>query len=100
MSPKPGMRPRQPELVRMQIRFEEAFERFRERYRLLERCLHHRKLFLIGFAACVLSMVFLIPWLGQISSGSRQRPVQAPPAARTGRELKRRHAFVTWWNNR
>jgi multidrug efflux pump subunit AcrB len=53
--------------VRMQIRFEEAFERFREGYhRLLERCLHHRKLFLIGFfAACVLSMVFLIPWLGQ-----------------------------------
>jgi multidrug efflux pump subunit AcrB len=53
--------------VRMQVRFEEAFEAFRERYhRLLERCLQHRKLFLTGFfAVCVLSLVFLIPWLGQ-----------------------------------
>jgi multidrug efflux pump subunit AcrB len=62
-APAPSRNP----FVRMQISFEEAFERFRERYhRLLERCLHHRRLFLISFfAACVLSMVFLIPWLGQ-----------------------------------
>ncbi len=51
----------------MQIRFEEAFERFREGYRRwLERCLHLRALFLTGFfAASVISLVFLIPWLGQ-----------------------------------
>jgi multidrug efflux pump subunit AcrB len=54
-------------LVRMQVRFEESFERFRERYhQLLERCLHHQKFFLSGFfAACVLSVAFLVPWLGQ-----------------------------------
>jgi len=53
--------------LRLQARFEESFERFRERYhRLLERCLHHQKAFLIGFfAACVVSVVFLVPWLGQ-----------------------------------
>jgi multidrug efflux pump subunit AcrB len=53
--------------VRMQVRFEHAFERFRDRYHgLLEKCLHHRKLFLTGFfAACVLSLLFLVPWLGQ-----------------------------------
>src|SRR5690242_6933628 len=33
--------------VRLQFRFEEGFERFRERYHLLlERCLHHQRLFL------------------------------------------------------
>jgi multidrug efflux pump subunit AcrB len=54
-------------LVRMQVRFEEAFERLRGGYRgLLERCLHHRALFLTGFfAASLVSLVFLIPWLGQ-----------------------------------
>jgi CzcA family heavy metal efflux pump len=54
-------------LVRMQVRFEESFERFRERYhQLLERCLHHQRLFLLGFfVACVLSVAFLVPWLGQ-----------------------------------
>ena len=54
-------------LVRLQARFEESFERFRERYhRLLERCLHHQKAFLIGFfATCVVSVIFLVPWLGQ-----------------------------------
>jgi multidrug efflux pump subunit AcrB len=53
--------------VRLQFRFEEAFDRFRERYhRLLERCLHHQQPFLIGFfGACVASLAFLIPWLGQ-----------------------------------
>ncbi|MGO9650354.1 Acriflavin resistance protein [Candidatus Sulfotelmatobacter sp. SbA7] len=54
-------------LVRMQIRFEEAFERFREGYRRwLDRCLHFRAMILIGFfAASLISLVFLIPWLGQ-----------------------------------
>ena len=54
-------------LVRMQIRFEKAFERFRDRYReLLESCLHHRRVFLtVFFAVCVISLIFLIPWLGE-----------------------------------
>jgi multidrug efflux pump subunit AcrB len=54
-------------LVRMQIRFEEGFERFRERYRgWLERCLHHRRVFLMGFlAVCTISVVGLVPFLGR-----------------------------------
>jgi multidrug efflux pump subunit AcrB len=54
-------------LVRMQIRFEEAFERMRESYRrLLDRCLHHRAMFLTTFfVASIASLAFLIPWLGQ-----------------------------------
>src|SRR5437016_3761138 len=54
-------------LIRMQIRFEKAFESFREKYReLLELCLHHRRGFLTVFlAVCVISLVFLIPWLGE-----------------------------------
>jgi len=54
-------------LVRMQIKFEEAFERFREGYHgLLERCLHHKKAFLVIFlGGCLASVVFLVPWLGQ-----------------------------------
>jgi multidrug efflux pump subunit AcrB len=54
-------------LVAMQIKFEEGFERFREGYHaLLERCLHHRRAFLLTFiGSCLASVVFLIPWLGQ-----------------------------------
>jgi CzcA family heavy metal efflux pump len=54
-------------LVRMQIKFEASFERFREGYhRLLERCLHHQRVFLLTFlGACLASVAFLIPWLGQ-----------------------------------
>jgi len=54
-------------LVAMQIKFEDAFERFREGYHgLLERCLHHRRAFLFTFlGGCLASVVFLIPWLGQ-----------------------------------
>jgi CzcA family heavy metal efflux pump len=53
--------------VRLQIRFEHAFERFRESYHeLLERCLHHRRAFLWGFVAvCVGSLLLLVPWLGR-----------------------------------
>src|SRR5271155_432025 len=49
-------------LVRLQQRFEAAFERFRERYHhLLERCLHHRGLFLASFfVACLGSLAILI----------------------------------------
>ena len=54
-------------LVAMQIRFEEAFERFREGYhRLLERCLHHQRAFLLIFLGfCLVSVLLLLPWLGQ-----------------------------------
>jgi CzcA family heavy metal efflux pump len=54
-------------LVRMQIKFEEAFERFREGYhKLLERCLHHQRAFLLVFlGVCLASVVFVVPWLGQ-----------------------------------
>jgi CzcA family heavy metal efflux pump len=53
--------------VRMQAKFEEKFEQFRDAYhRSLEKCLIHRKLFLWGFAAvCALSLAVLFPWLGQ-----------------------------------
>jgi multidrug efflux pump subunit AcrB len=53
--------------VRLQIRFEYAFEKFRESYHeLLERCLHHRRAFLWGFVAvCVGSLLLLVPWLGR-----------------------------------
>src|SRR5580693_4868387 len=48
--------------VRMQVRFEEAFERLRERYHgVLELCLHHRRIFLIAFfTACVGSLLLKI----------------------------------------
>jgi len=54
-------------LVRLQVRFEEAFERFRNRYReLLEWCLVRPRTFLLAFLAiCVVSLGILIPWLGQ-----------------------------------
>ncbi|HZQ67185.1 MAG TPA: efflux RND transporter permease subunit [Terriglobales bacterium] len=54
-------------LVRMQVRFEEGFEHFRQRYHaLLESCLNHRRTFLtIFFVACLGSLALIIPWLGQ-----------------------------------
>ncbi len=54
-------------LIRLQVAFELAFERFRDRYHeLLESSLHNRSTFLWGFAAvCVGSCVLLEPWLGR-----------------------------------
>jgi multidrug efflux pump subunit AcrB len=54
-------------LVRWQLKFEEAFERFRERYHgWLQSCLENRKLFLIAFVViCAASMALIVPWLGQ-----------------------------------
>ncbi|HTS59766.1 MAG TPA: efflux RND transporter permease subunit [Terriglobales bacterium] len=54
-------------LVRLQLRFEQAFEALRDRYRdLLARCLERRRSFLLAFlAVCVASLGMLIPWLGQ-----------------------------------
>jgi multidrug efflux pump subunit AcrB len=75
--------------VRMQVRFEEAFERLRERYHgLLERCLHHRRAFLIAFFAAGLgSLALIVPWLGQdffpsIDSGSFNLHLRAPTGTR------------------
>ena len=54
-------------LVRLQVRFELAFERFRDRYHeTLERCLHYRGAFLWGFVIVSIgSFVLLEPWLGR-----------------------------------
>ncbi len=88
---KPGNEdaPSRNPLVRLQKRFEAAFERFRERYhRLLERCLHHRLVFLVGFfAACLGSLAVLIPWLGQdffpsVDAGSFKLHLRAPTGMR------------------
>src|SRR5690242_4452595 len=61
--PPPSRNP----FVQMQIRFEEGFEKFRDRYHeLLERCLHHRRAFLWAFfIACIGSFFVLVPWLGR-----------------------------------
>ena len=57
-------------LVRMQVAFELGFEKFRDRYHaLLERCLHHRAMFLSGFViACARLFVSCsCPGWGRIS---------------------------------
>src|SRR5437773_7349701 len=61
--PPPSRNP----FVQMQIRFEEGFEKFRDRYHeLLEGCLHHRRAFLWAFfIACIGSFFLLVPWLGR-----------------------------------
>jgi multidrug efflux pump subunit AcrB len=76
-------------LVRLQKRFEEAFERFHSGYgRLLEICLHHRRIFLIAFfAMSVVSLVVLIPWLGRdffpnVDSGTFKLHLRAPTGMR------------------
>jgi multidrug efflux pump subunit AcrB len=76
-------------LVRLQKRFEEAFEKFRHSYRgLLEICLHHRRAFLIAFfASCLGSLAILIPWLGRdffptVDSGSFKLHLRAPTGMR------------------
>ncbi|MGA7624951.1 MAG: efflux RND transporter permease subunit, partial [Candidatus Acidiferrales bacterium] len=75
--------------VRMQVRFEEAFERLRGRYHgVLEGCLRHRGIFLIAFfSACVGSLVLIVPWLGRdffptIDSGSFNLHMRAPTGLR------------------
>jgi CzcA family heavy metal efflux pump len=76
-------------LVAMQIKFEAAFERFREGYHgLLERCLHHKRAFLVIFlGTCVASVVLLIPWLGQdffpaVDAGQFKLHLRAPTGTR------------------
>jgi multidrug efflux pump subunit AcrB len=76
-------------LVRLQKKFESAFEGFRNAYRgVLERCLHHRRVFLLAFfAACLGSMVIVIPWLGQdffptVDAGSFKLHLRGPTGMR------------------
>jgi multidrug efflux pump subunit AcrB len=87
-SPGSPVKSRNP-LVRLQKRFEAGFERFREGYhKLLERVLHHRRVFLIAFfAACLASLAILIPWLGEdffpsVDGGSFILHVRAPTGMR------------------
>ena len=75
--------------VRLQKRFEAAFERFRGHYRgLLENCLQHRGIFLIAFfAMCLGSLAILIPWLGRdffpnVDSGTFKLHLRAPTGMR------------------
>src|SRR5579872_4503458 len=76
-------------LIRLQRRFEEGFEKFRNSYRgLLEVCLHHRGAFLIAFfAVCLGSLAVLIPWLGRdffpsVDSGTFKLHMRAPTGMR------------------
>ena len=75
--------------VRMQKRFEEAFETFRHSYRgLLESCLHHRLAFLtVFFVFCLGSLAIIIPWLGRdffpaVDSGTFKLHMRAPTGMR------------------
>jgi multidrug efflux pump subunit AcrB len=75
--------------VRLQQKFEAAFDRMRERYRnLLERCLDHRRAFLVAFfAACLGSLALILPWLGQdffpsVDAGSFKLHMRAPTGMR------------------
>jgi multidrug efflux pump subunit AcrB len=80
---------RRPNLfVTMQTRFEHAFEKFRKAYqRQLERCMRHRRVFVIVFlSACVLSFG-LVPSLGQdffptVDSGELKLHLRAPTGTR------------------
>ncbi|PYX49544.1 MAG: RND transporter [Acidobacteria bacterium] len=75
--------------VRVQRKFEAAFERMRESYRnLLERCLQHRRAFLVAFfVACLGSLAVIVPWLGQdffpsVDAGSFKLHLRAPTGMR------------------
>jgi multidrug efflux pump subunit AcrB len=84
-----GSAPSRNPLVRLQKRFEQAFEKFHLSYRsLLETCLRHRSAFLIAFfAVCIGSLVVLIPWLGRdffpsVDSGTFKLHMRAPTGMR------------------
>jgi multidrug efflux pump subunit AcrB len=74
--------------VKMQVRFEHAFERLRERYhRALDLCIHHRRVFVtVFFSACVFSFA-LLPLVGQdffpaVDSGEFKLHMRAPTGTR------------------
>lgn len=84
-----GDAPSRNPLVRLQKRFEAAFERFRRSYRgLLQSCLHHRGVFLTAFfASCLASLAVLIPWLGRdffpsVDSSTFKLHMRAPTGMR------------------
>jgi multidrug efflux pump subunit AcrB len=84
-----GDRPSRNPLVRLQKKFEQAFEKFRHSFRgLLDMCLHHRAIFLAAFFVfCIGSLVVLIPWLGQdffpgVDSGTFKLHMRAPTGMR------------------
>src|SRR5262245_50044691 len=75
--------------VRVQRRFEEGFERFRERYkRLLAAALARQGMFAVAFlAVCVGSVVLLLPWLGRdffpaVDAGQIKLHLRAPTGTR------------------
>src|SRR6201993_1678177 len=75
--------------VRLQKKFESAFEAFRHAYRgVLERCLRHRLAFLLAFfAACLGSLAVIVPWLGQdffpsVDAGSFKLHLRGPTGMR------------------
>jgi multidrug efflux pump subunit AcrB len=75
--------------VHLQQKFEAAFDRMREGYRnLLERCLDHRRAFLVAFfGACLGSLALIVPWLGQdffptVDAGSFKLHMRAPTGMR------------------
>jgi multidrug efflux pump subunit AcrB len=85
--PAPSRNP----LVRLQLAFDRRFERLRDGYgRLLAGCVERRGLFLTGFFAfCLVSLLVLIPWLGQdffpsVDSGQFKLHVRA----RTGTRIE------------
>jgi multidrug efflux pump subunit AcrB len=74
--------------VQTQQKFEQGFEKLRERYhRLLEICIHHSRIFVICFfSACVLSFA-LLPMVGQdffpaVDSGEFKLHLRAPTGTR------------------
>src|SRR5690348_9317427 len=76
-------------LVRWQQRFETGFDNFRDRYySLLERVLHHRRIFLVAFfVACLGSLAILLPWLGRdffptVDAGSFKLHMRGPTGMR------------------
>ena len=84
-----GGRPRSRNpLVRFQRGFEDRFERVRAGYgRMLGRALDARKVFAIGFLACVLLSFLLVPFLGRnffptIDAGQMTLHVRAPVGSR------------------
>jgi multidrug efflux pump subunit AcrB len=76
-------------LVRLQFRFEQAFEKLRDKYRdLLESLFQHRRAFLLGITGfSIVSLFLLIPWLGQdffpsVDSGQFTLHMRAPTGTR------------------
>lgn len=87
--PEPEAQPGPNPFVRLQRRFEEAFNRFRDRYhKLLETCMHHRLGFLLAFFAfCLASLAVLLPWMGRdffpnVDAGSFKLHLRGPTGMR------------------